>query len=90
MVKLRSLVVDGKFPGITKQSELFVDPIGHVGGHVQALASYCNFAAIYRISPEGLKAQAAGVTDEQHAILQKLAWETVSKYPHTGIMAKAE
>ena len=26
-----------------------------------------------------------GITDEQHAILQKLAWETVSKYPHAGI-----
>jgi hypothetical protein len=25
-----------------------------------------------------------GITDEQHAILQKLAWETVSKYPHAG------
>jgi hypothetical protein len=25
------------------------------------------------------------ITDEQHAILQKLAWETVSKYPHAGV-----
>ena len=85
VVKLRGLVVDGKFPGITKQSELFTDPIGHAGPHVQVLASYCNFAAIYRISPEGLKAQGGGVTDEQHALLQKLAWETVSKYAHSGV-----
>ena len=85
VVKLRSLVVEGKFPGIAKQSELFTDPIGHAGPHVQVLASYCNFAAIYHISPEGLKAQGGGVTDEQHAILQKLAWETVSKYAHSGV-----
>lgn len=85
VVKLRALVVEGKFPGIAKQSELFTDPIGHAHGHIQALASYCNFAAIYRISPEGLKVQAAGVTDEQHAILQKLAWQTVSEYSHAGI-----
>ena len=26
-----------------------------------------------------------GITDEQHAILQKLAWETVSKYPYAGV-----
>lgn len=86
VVKLRSLVVDGKFPGITKQSELFTDPIGHAGSHVQVLASYCNFAAIYRISPQGLKAQGGGVTDEQHTILQTLAWDTVSKYPQAGVV----
>ena len=88
VVKLRGLVVDGKFPGIAKQSELFTDPIGHAGGHVQALVAYCNFAAIYRINPEGLKVQAAGVDDAQHAILQKLAWETVSKYSHSGVDVK--
>ncbi len=88
VVKLRGLVVDGQFPGIAKQSELFTDPIGHAGGHVQALVAYCNFAAIYRISPEGLKVQAAGVDDAQHAILQKLAWETVSKYSHSGVDVK--
>lgn len=82
VVKLRALVVDGKFPGVTRQSELFTDPIGHCHAHVQFLASYCNFAAIYRVSPVGLKVPRSGLTDEQHEILQKLAWETVSKYPY--------
>lgn len=85
VVKLRALVIDGKFPGVTKQSELFTDPIGHCHAHVQALASYCNFAAIYRVSPVGLKVVRPGLTDEQHAILQKMAWETVSKYPYAGM-----
>ena len=26
-----------------------------------------------------------GITDEQRAILQNIAWETVSKYPYTGV-----
>jgi hypothetical protein len=26
-----------------------------------------------------------GITDEQRAILQNLAWETVSEYRHAGI-----
>jgi hypothetical protein len=86
VVKLRGLVIDGKYPGVAKQSELFTDPIGHGGPHIQALASYCNFAAIYRISPAGHNLP--GLTEEQHAILQKLAWETVSTYPHAGIAAK--
>ncbi len=90
VVKLRGLVADGKYPGVTKQSELFTDPIGHGGGQIQALASYCNFAAIYRISPEGLKMDVPGVDEAQHAILQKIAWETVSGYLYAGVAAKAD
>jgi hypothetical protein len=88
VVKLRALVVDGKYPGIKTQSELFTDPIGHAGPHVQALAAYCNFAAIYRTSPEGLNVVPNGVDETQNEILKKLAWETVSKYPHAGVPAK--
>lgn len=90
VVKLRAMVIDGKFPGITRQSELFTDPIGHCQAHVQALASYCNYAAIYRISPVGLKIPRSSLSDEQHAILQKLAWDTVSSYGHSGITIAAD
>ena len=90
VVKLRALVVDGKFPGVTEQSKLFRDPIGHGQGHVMVLASYCNFAAIYRISPVGLKVEERSVNDEQHTILQRIAWETVSAYPYSGVTAVAQ
>lgn len=85
VVKLRAMVVDGKFPGVSTQSELFTDPIGHAGPHVQMLAAYCNFAAIYRTSPVGLQLTSSGIDNAQHAILQQLAWDTVSKYSHSGI-----
>lgn len=85
VVKLRAMIVAGKFPGITKQSELFRDPIGHGLGHVMALVAYCNFAAIYRTNPVGLVAPERSISAEQHKILQEIAWETVSKYPHAGI-----
>ena len=85
VVKLRSLIVDGKYPGVAKQSELFTDPIGHGTAHVQALTTYCNYVAIYRASPIGLKVAWPGVNDEQQAILQKLAWEAVSQYPYAGV-----
>ena len=85
VVKLRAMVVAGKYPGVQAQSALFKDPIGHGGPHVQALAAYCNFAAIYRVSPGGLKIRAKGIDDAQHTILQKLAWETVSGYSHSGV-----
>jgi len=85
-LKLRAMVMEGNYPGVTKQSELWSDAMPHPGAHVCALSGYCHFAAIYRMSPIGLKIQRfGGISDEQHAILQKIAWETVSKYPHAGI-----
>jgi hypothetical protein len=87
-VKLRKLIVEGKYPNVAKQSELFTDPIGHGGAHIQALTTYCNFAAIYRTCPVGLKVTIPGVSDEQNAILQRIAWETVSSYPYAGVGSK--
>ena len=87
VVKLRELVVKGEYPGVKAQSELFRDAIGHGGVHIQALAAYCNFVAIYRFNPEGLSAPAAGLDDAQRGILEKLAWETVSKYAYAGVKA---
>jgi hypothetical protein len=85
-VKLRALVLEGKYPGVTKQSDLWNDAMPHAGVHVMALSGYCHFAAIYRTSPVGLKiSRFKELTDEQHAILQRIAWETVSNYPHAGV-----
>jgi len=83
--KLRRMIVAGEFPGVMKQSELFRDPIGHGLGHVQALTVYCTFAAIYRRTPESLSLNEQGVTPEQHALLQRIAWETVSASEHSGV-----
>lgn len=85
VVKLRAQIVAETFPGVKRQSDLFTDPIGHGRGHVQALASYCNFAVIYRRSPEGLAMNVGGVDAEQHKVLQRIAWETVSTYSHAGV-----
>ena len=87
VVKLRAMIVAGTYPGVTKQSELFRDPIGHGGPHIQALAAYCNFAAIYRTSPAGLQTPGQGIDGAQEAILHELAWETVSKYAYAGVAA---
>jgi|GEM_PF-1229166 len=104
-MKMRQLVVAGKLPGVTKQSQLFADDDeakrldDHAGNQIVVLAMYCAHAAIYRKSPDGLRLSSpdgffggprAGkvpVDDAQHAILQKLAWETVSKYPYAGVSA---
>ena len=83
--ELRRQIKAGKFPGLASQVQLFRDPIGHGQGHVMALAAYCNYAAIYQRSPVGLKLDERGINDEHHALLQRIAWETVSKYSHSGV-----
>jgi hypothetical protein len=102
-LKLVDMIVGGKFAGITDPAELWMKEEAYnmnVHRHLRALAAYCDFAAIYNISPEGLKPSfkgitykskggadhsMEGITDEQHAILQKLAWEAVSSYRYAGI-----
>ena len=85
VVRLRERIIAGKFPGITKQSELFRDPIGHGLAHVTALVTYCNYAAIYRTSPVGLKVGFPDIDAAQDKVLQEIAWETVSNYKYAGV-----
>ncbi len=90
VLRLREMVEARTFPGIARQSDLFRDAVGHGRGPINALTAYCNFAAIYRISPVGLDLEVAGVTPEQHRILQELAWRTVSTYTYAGIMPASD
>ncbi len=91
IVKLRTLIVAGKFPGVKRQSEIFPDAMPHLGGLGASLQAYCHFSAIYRIPPpapaplpEGAD-QAKKDAYAQQEILSQIAWETVSKYPYAGI-----
>lgn len=91
IVKLRAMIVDGKFPGVKRQSELFPDTMPHPGPLLAWLSAYCHFSAIYRIPPPAASPpaenadQAAKESHAQHAILRRIAWETVSEYPYAGI-----
>ncbi|MFO1483394.1 MAG: hypothetical protein U1F71_08565 [Verrucomicrobiaceae bacterium] len=88
---LRRLIIEGKAPGIAKQSDLFTDPIGHPRDHVKALAAYCHYAVIYGRNPIGLPMPAAIAklpeAENLNALLQKLAWDTVTQHPLSGVKA---
>jgi hypothetical protein len=90
VVRLREMIVAGKFPGITQQSKLFRDPIGHGQAHVMALTAYCNYAVIYGRNPAGLNVDERGIDAAQHAILQQIAWDVVSRYPYAGLTPPKE
>jgi hypothetical protein len=87
---LREKVLEGKAPGIAKQSELFGDNLGHGKEPVVVLNAYCHFAVIYGRSPVGLKAFERP-RDEHwtklNRLLQELAWQAVCAEPLSGVKA---
>lgn len=89
VLELRRLIIEGKAPGIAKQSDLFTDAIGHPRDHVKAVATYCHYAVIYGRSPVGLPMPAAIAklpeAGKLNALLQKLAWDAVISHPLSGV-----
>ena len=87
MMKLREKVIAGEVPGIAKQSELFVDKLGHGTGVVQALVAYCHFGVIYQRSPVGLPLPGVmkGKEGALNKLLQEIAWQAVQEHPMSGV-----
>ncbi len=88
VVALRRKIIEGKVPGITRQSDLFGDNLGHPQAHIWALSAYCHFAVIYHRSPVGLPVP-FGLAKQPHAqelnlLLQQLAWDAVTHHPLSG------
>jgi hypothetical protein len=51
---LRAMIFRKEFPGLDKQSQLFLDQIGHPTAPLVTLNVYLHFATIYGRSPMGL------------------------------------
>jgi hypothetical protein len=96
MTALRTKVADKKWPGLTKQGELFVDAV-HPSAPMEALNAYMHFAVLYGQSPVGLpmpavlkNAKREAWDDNFNRSLQELAWETVTGYPQSLVAAPKE
>ncbi len=92
--ELRERIIRGEFPGLTKQSQLFLDQIGHPTVPLVTLNAYLHFATIYGQSPVGLpmpsKLKAANNPEwdeDFNRALQELAWKIVTNYPLSGVKA---
>ena len=90
---LRERIVEGKAPGLTKQTDLFRDDLGHPQAPLAALVTYCHFATIYGRTPVGLpvpkELQGFAHAEELSALLQKLAWDAVTNYAMSGVKVEA-
>ena len=90
--ELRARIIRKEFPGLDKQSDLFLDQIGHPKPPLVALNVYLHFATIYGRSPVGLpiptilkRANNPKWDDNFNKALQELAWKTVTSYPLSGV-----
>jgi hypothetical protein len=91
VLMLRDKVIKGEAPGVTKQSELFSDSLGHGKEPIQRLATYCYYATIYRKSPVGLavfEKKGNENWNKLNRILQQLAWDAVTQYPLSGVKSE--
>ncbi len=95
VVRLRERVAKGEVPGITKQSDLFRDDLGHGKAPLYTLVAYCHFAVIYGRSPVGLAVPGflanAGLgenADAVNRVLQEVAWAAVTAEPASGVKAQ--
>jgi hypothetical protein len=95
VLALRKKIADGSVPGLTKQTDLFTDAIGHARPPLAVLVAYCYYAQIYGRSPVGLPVPASlksSLDDETTArlnrLLQEIAWSTVTEHPLSGVKAE--
>jgi len=83
--------VKGNVPGITKQSEIFRDGMGHPVTPLANVVTYTWYTAMYRESPIGLTAL-IDKNDPNSAprelILQQIAWNAVIGEPMSGVKGK--
>jgi phage head maturation protease len=84
VLRLRAAVVAGDVPGVSKQSELFRDALGHASQPTMDAVTYAWFAALYEQSPVGLTALRDpddGDSADRQQVLQELAWDAVREEP---------
>jgi hypothetical protein len=89
VLSLRAKVIAGEAPGVSRQSELFTDVLGHPGPQIRVLSAYCHYAVMYRRSPVGLPvvSQLTKLPEAEklNRLLQEIAWKAVTEHPLSGV-----
>jgi hypothetical protein len=90
VLRLREKVISGEVPGVTKQSALFTDSIGHATPTVLQLAAYVQYVCLYRRDPAGLTCfETAGdeASSARNRLLQQIALAASEDEPMSGVKA---
>jgi len=85
LARLKQAIAAGQVPGMTDFfSTQFLDEI-HLNARGSYLVSLAHYICIFRKNPQGVTFENTGLTQEQAAVYQKIAWETVSRYPWSAV-----
>ncbi len=86
LATLKTEIEAGKVPGMTDFfKECFSDDL-HLSPKGAYLVSLVHYSCIYGKSPVGsVSALQSGLTPEQTRIFGRIAWDTVRRYPFTGV-----
>jgi len=91
LAMLKTEVDRGRVPGMKDFfAEIFADGI-HLTPKGRYLISLVHYACIYKESPEGkVSALTTGLTNNQAAIFQRIAWDAVKDYKWAGVAAASK
>ncbi len=85
LARLKQEIEAGRVPGIRDFfASQFADDL-HLSAKGAYLIGLVHYACIYRRDPSGIKSAGPGLTAEQAAIYQRIAWETVRRYKWAGV-----
>lgn len=92
VLALREAINEGTAPGLTKQTDLFTDAIGHAKPPLTVLVAYVYYALIYDRNPVGLPVPPSlkgtfndETTEKLNRLLQELAWAAATSHPLSGV-----
>lgn len=89
VIVLREKIIKAEAPGLSKQSELFTDPLGHPSAPIRVLSAYCHFSVFYKRSPVGLPVPSElsklPEAAKLNQLLQEIAWKVVTEHPLSGV-----
>ena len=85
LLALKREIETGEVPGITDFGEMFADGL-HMSHRGAYLISLVHYACLYGENPRGRVTFAgSGLTAQQADIFQRIAWETVTWEPQSGV-----
>lgn len=85
LIRLKQEIEAGNVPGISDFFATQFEDDVHLSPKGKYLISLVHYACIYRRDPTGITAADTGLTAEQAAIYQRIAWETVRNYQWSGV-----
>ncbi|MBF2028726.1 MAG: hypothetical protein IGS48_18515 [Oscillatoriales cyanobacterium C42_A2020_001] len=88
LIRLKQEIEAGKVPGMNNFFATQFEDDLHLNPKGKYLISLVHYACIYRRDPTGVTVANTGLTTEQAAIYQRIAWETVRNYQWTGLGSK--